>query len=206
MIPEAVVFDIGNVLIEWNPERFYDRRIGQARRRALFAEVDLTGMNEAVDFGAPFAESVAALALRHPGWHDEIQLWHTGWVDMASPEIPRSVRLLRALKARGIPVFALSNFGVETFDLACAHYPFLNEFDRLWVSGHLRQIKPDAGIYATLEADSGIKPEALLFTDDRPENIAAAWARGWRAHLFEHPRGWADRLVAEGLLSAPEAR
>ncbi len=205
MRPQAVVFDIGNVLIEWNPERFYDTRIGEARRRALFAEVDLTAMNESVDMGAPFADSVATLAGAHPEWRDEIQLWHECWIDMASPAIPHSVCLLRALRTRGIPVLALSNFGIETFDLACAHYPFLNEFDRAWVSGHLGRSKPDPAIYAVLETEFGIAPEALLFTDDRPENIAAARARGWGAHLFEGPSGWAARLVAEGLLGPAEA-
>jgi len=66
-------------------------------------------------------------------------------------------------------------------------------------------IKPDPAIYAALEDATGLPPKALIFTDDRAENIAAAAARGWQTHLFEHPQGWADRLVAEGLLSAEDA-
>ncbi|NCO87743.1 MAG: HAD family phosphatase [Rhodobacterales bacterium] len=202
---EAVVFDIGNVLVQWQPDAFYDRLIGPERRRALMAEVDLHGMNEGMDRGAPWLPSVRALAGAHPGWADEIMCWHGRWIEMLSPAIDHSVRLLRALRARGVPVFALTNFGVETLEQARARYPFLCEFDRAYVSGALRLMKPEPAIYAAVEADCRIAPGALLFADDRPENIAAAAARGWGVHLFEGPQGWADRLVAEGLLDAAEA-
>lgn len=201
----AVVFDIGNVLIEWNPERFYDAEIGPDRRAALFAAVDLHRMNELVDAGAPFRETVHDWAARHPDWTAEVRLWHDRWIDMASPRIEGSVALMRALRARGVPVFALSNFGIGSFELACRHYDFLTGFDRAWISGHLRLAKPDPAFYAALERESGVAPERLLFTDDRAENIAAAQARGWRTHLFAGWQGWARRLVAEGLLSEAEA-
>lgn len=202
---DAVVFDIGRVLIEWNPERLYESRLGAERARALFAEVPLATMNEGVDLGAPFRQSVEALARAHPEQADAIMLWHDCWLDMATPAIDGSVRLLRALRARGIPVYALSNFGAETFEIAAAHYPFFAEFDRRFVSAHLRLIKPDPAIYALVETETGHPPERLLFTDDKPENIAAAAARGWLTHLFEGPDGLARRLVSEGLLTTAEA-
>ena len=203
---QAVVFDIGRVLIEWEPERFYDRELGEERRRAFFDAVPIHAMNERVDLGNPWADSVAALAQDHPDWAEEIGHWHGRWIEMASPEIPRSVRLLRALRSKGVPVFALSNFGVETFAHAATHYPFFHEFDRAFVSGHLRLAKPDPAIYEVLERETGVPPGALLFTDDRADNIAAAALRGWHTHLFEGPDAFADRLVAEGLLTAEEAR
>ena len=203
---QAVVFDIGRVLIEWEPERFYDRELGEERRRAFFDAVPIHAMNERVDLGNPWADSVAALAQEHPDWAEEIGHWHHRWIEMASPEIPRSVRLLRALRAKGVPVFALSNFGVETFAHAATHYPFFHEFDRAFVSGHLRLAKPDPAIYEVLERETGVPPSSLLFTDDRADNIAAAAARGWHTHLFEGPDAFADRLVAEGLLTEEEAR
>lgn len=202
---EAVVFDIGRVLIEWNPEAFYDGVIGPERRHALFAEVDLDGMNRSVDMGAPFRETVYAMAGRHPDRAGEIRLWHDRWIEMARPEISRSVRLLRALRAKGVPVFALTNFGVDSFDLAERHYPFLAEFDRRFISGHLGVMKPDPAIYRILEEQSGVAPGALLFTDDKAENVAAAEARGWRGHVFDGPEGLAERLVADGLLTGTEA-
>ena len=205
MTIEAVVFDIGNVLIEWQPERYFDRLLGERRRQALFAEVDLHGMNERVDRGEDFHDEVYALAERYPHWRDAIRHWHDHWIELASPEIPKSVALLRSLRARGVPVFALSNFGIGTFAAAEESYPFLKEFDRRFISGHMGVIKPDAEIYERLEAESGVAPERLLFTDDREDNIAAAAARGWQVHLFEGPEGWERSLIAHGLLPECDA-
>ena len=205
MAIELVIFDIGNVLIEWQPERYYDAVIGPERRRAMFAEVDLHAMNDAVDRGGDFRATIAATAAAYPDWHDEIMHWHDNWLDMAQPAIDRSVRLLRALRARGVPVQALTNFGIGTFAIATAHYGFLNEFDRRFVSGELQVIKPEPRIYEIVEANCGHAPGAILFTDDRVDNIAVAEARGWQTHLFDGPDGWAERLVAEGLLTAEEA-
>lgn len=205
MAVQAVVFDIGNVLIEWQPERFYDREIGEAACAAMFADVDLHGMNDRVDSGENWRATVYEWAERYPEHREAIRMWHDRWIELASPVVPHSVQLLRSLRAKGVPVFALTNFGIESFAYAESIYRFLEEFDRRYVSGHLGLIKPDPAIYAAVEADCGLPPEALLFADDRAENIAAAEARGWQCHLFTGPQGWADRLVAEGLLSADEA-
>lgn len=203
---QAVVFDIGNVLIEWQPERFFDSVIGPDRRRAMFAEIDLHGINDKVDRGENFRDTIYAAAEANPAWRDEVQMWHDRWIEMAAPAIDRSVRLLRALRAADVPVFALTNFGIQTFEIAEPVYPFLKEFDRRYISGHMGVIKPDADIYAQVEADCGVPPGGLLFTDDRIDNIDVAAARGWQTHLFDHPQGWADRLVAEGLLTKEAAQ
>lgn len=205
MAVEAVVFDIGNVLVEWRPEAFYDAQIGPERRSRLFAEVPLTAMNESVDLGRPLGEAVADLAARHPEWAAEIGYWDSRWLEMLAPVIPGSVAALRALKAKGVPVFALTNFGNETLARADAVYPFLRGFDARFVSGELRLMKPDPAIYAAVEAGTGLAPDRLLFADDKAENVAAAAARGWRTHLFQGAAGWADRLLAEGLLTEEEA-
>lgn len=201
----AVIHDIGRVLIGWDPEGFYDRTIGPDRRRALFAQVDLHGMNLRVDGGAPIGPSVAALADRHPDWANEITLWHSHWSQMVGPPIDRSVRCLRALTARGVKVHALTNFGAETFEIALDLFPFLQLFDQRFVSARLGLLKPDAAIYAAVEQATGLAPAQMLFVDDSPANVAAAAARGWQVHHFTDPAGWADRLVAEGLLTGQEA-
>ena len=200
MTIDAVIFVIGNVLIEWQPERFYDAQIGPDRRRAMFAEIDLHGMNDLVDRGGDFREVIYGWAERHPAWRDEIRMWHDRWSELAGPTIAPSVAILRALSANGVPVFALSNFGVGTFAVAERDYDFLGEFDRRFLSGEMRMAKPDAEIYAAVEAATGLVPERLLFVDDRMDNIAAAAARGWQTHLFDGPDGWAARLVTLGLL------
>ena len=205
MTPEAVVFDIGNVLIEWNPERFYDSRIGVDRRKRIFAEVDLHGMNDLIDAGALFKETIYDWALKYPDWETEIRWWFDHWIDMASPRIEGSIALLRALRAKSVPVFALTNFGIHSFAFAQTQYDFLTEFDRAYVSGHMGVIKPDPAIYAGVEADCGVAPGRLLFTDDRADNIAAAAARGWQTHLFTGWQGWANCLVQAGMLTEKEA-
>lgn len=206
MKPEAVIYDIGNVLIEWQPERYYDTRLGVDRRRALFAAVDLHAMNEAIDAGGLFRDTVYDCAALHPEWEAEIRWWYDHWIQLASPRIEHSITLLRRLRAKGIPVFALTNFGDDAFAYAQTQYEFLNEFDRAYVSGRMKVTKPAPAIYAMVEGDCGLPPAALLFTDDRAENIAAAGLRGWQTHLFTGPDGWAARLVAAGLLTEAEAR
>ncbi len=132
-------------------------------------------------------------------------MWHDNWIELATPEIPHSIRLQRALRSKGIPAFALTNFGVQSFDFACTVYPFLNEFDRQYVSGRMKAVKPHAPIYEMVEADCGLDPATLLFADDRIENIEAANARGWQTHHFKGPQGWANCLISKGLLTPEEA-
>lgn len=205
MTPEAVIFDIGNVLTRWQPEAFYDRVIGETRRHALFAAVDLHHMNDLIDEGALFRETIYDWAERYPEWRTEIRMWYDRWIELASPRIEGSIRLQRALRAKGIPVFALTNFGRHSFEEAVPKMDFLMDFDRHYVSGRMGVIKPDPRIYEMVEVDCGIAATRLLFTDDRADNITAAARRGWRTHQFESWQGWARRLVAEGLLTEGEA-
>ncbi len=205
MTPEAVVFDIGNVLIGWNPEAFYDRRMGVEARKRMWAETEIEVMNLRVDAGAPFRATVEDLAAQHPAWSDQVLWWYDHWIEMASPRIEGSIALLRSLRAKGVPVFALTNFGDDSFAYAQTQYDFLAEFDRAYVSARMGAIKPDPAIYAMLEIDCGIPPAYLIFADDKPENVAAAMARGWKGHLFTDWQGWAARLVAEGVLTQTEA-
>lgn len=203
--PEAVVFDIGNVLVGWDPEGYYDARIGPAARRRFLAEVPIHAENLRMDAGATFAGSVGALAARHPEWRDEILAWQTDLLAMLQPVIFGSVALMRALRRKGIPVYALTNWGDEHFDITRARLTFFDEFDRAFVSGRLGLIKPDPAIYEVVERETGHAPGALLFIDDKAENVATAVARGWRAHQFESWQGCARRLVAERLLTSEEA-
>jgi 2-haloacid dehalogenase len=201
---QAIVFDIGNVLIEWVPERYYDRTYGPEMCKRLFAEVDLHGMNDEIDRGGNFRDTVYACADDYPEFKALIRDWHDHWIELAAPAIPQSVRCLRALRAKNIPVLALTNFGIESFAYARSIYRFLEEFDQAFVSGHMGVIKPDPQIYAMVEDACGLPASELLFADDKLENIEAAKARGWQVHHFTGPEGWAERLVAEGFLSREE--
>ena len=206
MTIEAVVFDIGNVLVEWHPERTFDRLVGAARRKALFARVDFHGMNIRSDAGVEdMWDGVEALAAAHPEDADDIRLWSKHWIDMFGPDLPRSARILRALRAKGVPVYALSNFGDRTFDLGVKKYPVLREFDHQFISARLRLMKPDPAIYAEVETQTRHAPPEMLFIDDRQENVDAALARGWHGHLMTTEAGLAGRMVDEGLLTETEA-
>ncbi len=200
MTPDAVVFDVGNVLVAWDPEGYYDRSIGRIARTRLFREVALHEMNARIDAGAPWHDTVVETAEENPRWRRDILSWRDSWDEMIGPVIEDSAALLAALRRRDVPVFALTNFGRETFDRARELFPVLRQFDGAVVSGHVGVLKPDPGIYRLFEDRSGLAPERLLYTDDRPENVAAAAERGWQTHLFEGPRGLGRRLVAEGLL------
>jgi 2-haloacid dehalogenase len=204
MKPELVVFDIGNVLIEWQPERTYSDVFGADRAAAFFRDVPIHRTHLQLDAGARFSV-ILDLIEDFPVFEPEIRFWVENWSQLASRRIEGSIRLMRALQAKGVPVWALTNFGDEPFDVSCADHPFLTEFDGAVVSGRIGLIKPDPAIYEALEDATMTRGARILFTDDRPENIDAARARRWQVHLFEGPQGWADRLVAAGLLTAEEA-
>ena len=198
---EAVVFDIGQVLVGWQPEAYYEKRLGRAAKDALFAECDLHAMNHLIDLGGHSRDVVYAHADKHPDHADEIRRWHDNWIDLLSPDLPGTAAILRAVKAKGLPVYALTNFGDNTLEVAKQRYPILTEFDGEIVSGRLKVCKPDAAIYEAVEALANVPPDRLIFTDDSPANVDAAIARGWKAHLFTEPKGWFERLCAEGVLS-----
>lgn len=203
---EAVVWDVGNIFARWQPEAYYDALIGPERRKRLFAEARLMEVNEALDLGARSRETVYAHAERHPDWAAEIRLWHDGWAETFREAVPGTEALFRAVKARGVPCYALSNFGAESFEIAKSLHPVLGEFDREFVSAHHGLAKPDPAFYAALEEGTGLSGEALIFVDDKAENLAPAEARGWKTHLFTDARGWGERLVKEGLLEPGDLR
>ncbi len=184
-LPKAAVFDIGNVLVEWDPMRVYrDLVPDEAERAALFARVDFDGMNVAGDRNGSLEAEVAALAARHPEDAPLIHAWRERWAELFGPAIPRTAALLREARAAGIPVVALSNFAADTYLLGRDMHPVLQEFDVEVISGREGCIKPEPRIYEIVEARTGLSGPDLWFLDDRADNVAAARARGWRAELF----------------------
>ncbi len=197
---KAVVWDIGNVFAMWEPEAYYDRLIGRARREALFAEVPLHAMNMRADAGESLRELTYALATEYPGWENEIRRFNDDWVETFRTPVAGTADVFAEVKEAGMRCIALSNFGAETIGIARELHVELGQFDDEYISGHLGCIKPDPAIYAALEKGTGLSGEDLFFVDDKSENIAAATARGWKGHIFEEASGWRARLVAEGVL------
>ena len=204
MTVEVVVFDIGNVLIEWQPETFFTRRVGKPRSDAFFATVPIHDIHQSVDDGAAF-DVILAAAKTYPEFEPELRIWHDQWEDLTANVISHSVRLMAALQSRSIPVWALTNFGVEPFERSCVAHPFLNDFDGAVVSGQVKLSKPNPAIYQVMEGRLGVPPASILFVDDRMENIHAAVARGWKTHHFNGADTWAQTLVDYGLLTKEEA-
>lgn len=202
----GVVFDIGNVLVEWRPERLYAGVIPEPeRRKRFFEEAQPDRWNDAGDRGdGPLEALVADAALRTPQWDREITRWWTDWPAMFQPAIEGSFALLRALKAKDARLFALSNFATDSFEIARRLYPALDEFEELVISGREKVMKPDERIYEILEERTGLSGDELFFTDDRADNCRAARERGWLTHRFHGPKGLAFALVDQGLLSPSE--
>ncbi|SDZ75458.1 HAD-IA family hydrolase [Rubrimonas cliftonensis] len=203
--PEAMVFDIGDVLVKWDPAPLYRRLIpDDAARAHFFAEIMPPEVNAGFDRGEPMPEGVERHAAKHPEHAHLIRAWWTSWPETIGPAIDGSVACLRALKAKGAPVYGLTNFASDTLAIAREMFPFLNEFDVCVVSAEVKANKPEPEIYAALEAAVPHAPETLFFTDDKPYNIAAAEARGWRGHHFTGADGLHDALIAAGLLTRAE--
>lgn len=198
--PRIFVFDVGRVLVRWDPDRLYQRLIpNPTDRQAFFDRVGLDAMNAEADRYGSLASHVASLAERFPSDAALIHPWWRQWDEMCWDDIPETAEILRTVRNTGHPVWALSNFASDTFAIAQRRFPVLTEFDGLVVSGHENTIKPEPEIYAILERRTGLSGPDLFFIDDKPENIAAARDRNWRTHLFDDPSELAADLRRLGI-------
>lgn len=197
----AVVFDLGGVLIDWNPRHLYRKLFRDAAAMERFlAEICTQAWNEEQDSGRPFAEAVALLVERHPEQADLIRAYDARWPEMLAGPIAESVAILAALKADGLPLYALTNWSAEKFPVALARFPFLGWFEAITVSGQIGMRKPDPRIFRHLLDRHGLNAPETLFIDDSPANVAAAAALGLQAIRFTGPAALRRSLAARGLL------
>lgn len=198
---EAVVFDLGGVLIDWDPRHLYRKLFDDSAAMERFlAEVCSQSWNEQADLGRPTAEITAELCAVHPGKRSLIESYYARFSEMMSGAIEGSVDILRRLHARGMPLFALSNFSAETFPLARRRFAFLEHFSGLVISGEEGMTKPDRRIYELTVERHALNPAHTLFIDDRDDNAQAARAAGWQALHFTSPKQLARDLERLGLL------
>ena len=201
MATEAVVFDLGGVLIDWDPRRLYRKLLAdEAAVEEFLATITTAEWNAEQDRGRPFAEAVAELVERHPAYAAAIAAYHERWPEMLGGEIPGTVAVLAELRDAGVPLYALSNWSAETFRLTRDRFPFLGWFDGLVVSGEEGVIKPDRRIFELLLERFGLVAAATLFVDDSPANVAAARAVGMDAVRFRDAAALRRDLAARGLL------
>jgi 2-haloacid dehalogenase len=198
---DAVLFDLGGVLIDWNPRHLYRQLIAdEAAMEEFLATVCSPAWHDAHDRGSSTAESCAELAAAMPEHADLILAWADRTDDMVAGAIDGSVAILAELKAKGVPCYVLSNMEPETFPVRQARFPFLDWFDGHVISGFEGMAKPDPEIFALVIERFGLQPGRTLFIDDNPVNIDAATVAGLRAHRFETPALLRATLVGEGLL------
>ena len=167
-----VVFDIGNVLLRWNPRNLYRKVFDDEERmeRFLTTALDMDFVSH-TDFAEDFAGALDTRAKSFPEFAAELRMFRERWIETLGGPIEENVALLRRLRASGKPVYALSNFARETFALAENDHDFLREFDHRVISGHVGVVKPDPRIYKILFERVGRRPNELLFIDDFIANV-----------------------------------
>lgn len=197
---DAVVFDLGNVLIPFNPRWLFRKMLpDEASIERCFAETGFEEWNLGMDAGRPFAEGIAAHSARYPHHRPLFEAFFHRWHETVGEPIAESVDMLRSLRRNGVRTFALTNFSAETYPLAVARFPFLTEFDGTIVSGEERVVKPDPEIYHRLMRRYAIMPARAVFIDDRLENVEAARRLGLHGIHFVDPLAVRAELRTLGL-------
>lgn len=195
-----VVFDLGQVLIRWDPEAPYRRLIPDAaERRRFLTDIVSYDWNLEQDRGRSWREAEDVLIAEHPHHAELIRAFRANWWEMIPGTIEETVAIVEDLIDRGIDVTALTNWASDTFTEAEREFPFLSRFRGITVSGRVGLVKPDTAIYARHAADFGLSSANTLFFDDNPTNVAGARAAGWQAELFVSPQKLVEDLRRYGL-------
>jgi 2-haloacid dehalogenase len=204
MIPNrsVAVFDLGGVLIDWNPRHLYRKLFGgdDAAMEHFLANVCTTSWNSQQDAGRTFGEACAALKLEHPSHAELIDAWFLRQREMVAGDIPGTVEILAELRARGVPLYAVSNWSLETYPLVTKRFEFLQWFRGIVLSGEVKVIKPDPRIFHFFFETHGVDPAQAVYVDDLKPNVDAANALGMHGILFTDPPALRGELVKLGLL------
>lgn len=197
----TVIFDVGNVLIDWDIRRVFRQFLAdEAEIDAFLAETGWHAWNLELDRGGRWDRRVAELTALHPGRRALIEASHHRWHDAVSGEIAGSVEILAALRSAGTPLYAITNFSAEKFRECQERFSFLaNSFRDIVISAHENLIKPDPKIYQVCLDRNGLVASDCIFIDDSPANVAAANALGIDAILFTDPDALRGDLSDRGL-------
>jgi len=199
--PKAVIWDVGNVIVRWNPRTLYSQVFSDPAECDRFLNDVCTMRWHAVtDCGVSFADNCAALSARHPHYAREIGFWHSRWWDMFSGAIPETEAAIEALHGKGVAQYVLSNMSHETFDGTFAMSPAFGRIADQVISGREGVMKPDAAIFRLAAERFGGEPGDFLFVDDGAHNTEAARALGFHVHHFTDPAALKPALEAVGLL------
>ena len=184
----AIIFDFGNVLLEWNPWYVYRRHFNdEEAMKKFFQEVDFIAWNAKQDKGRTFKEGVADLSAQFPHHAQLIQAYHEHWQDSIGDAITGTVEILKRLKHAGYPLYGLSNWSAETFPFAREKYDFFDMFDDMVISAEVGFVKPEPEIYHLLLEKIGKPANECLFIDDSLANIEQAKGMGFVTIHFTSP-------------------
>ena len=199
---DTVLFDLGAVLIDWNPRYLYRPLFGsdEAAMERFLAEIVPPEWNHQIDAGKPFADAIAERIRDHPEHAELIALWKDDWTKMLREPIDESVAILGELRQRGHRLYALTNWSAETFPLARAKFGFLDWFEDIVVSGEVKLVKPDPRIFALTIGRCRLDPARTIFIDDNPRNVEAGRNAGLHALHFTGPKPLRTELVRLGLI------
>mgnify|MGYP000010804396 FL=1 len=171
----SVVFDLGNVLIDWDPRYLYRKLIPTETEVEWFLEnICDEKWNAKHDAGYPFSDGIAEHSKKFPQYSELIRAWFSRWEEMLGDPLEEVVEVLSALKSSGISLYILSNWSAETYPVAETRFDFLHWFDGKVISGETGMIKPDPNIYKLLMKTYGLTPPKTVFIDDKSVNVEAA--------------------------------
>jgi 2-haloacid dehalogenase len=206
-IVQAAVFDLGGVLIDWNPRYLYRKLLADdAAVETFLTEICSQEWNSEQDLGRSWSEAVESLAHEHPDQRALIAAYRERWEEMLGGPIGESVALLAELRASGLPLFALSNWSAETFPIALSRYSFLSWFTGIVISGEVRLAKPDPRVFRHLLDRFGLDAASTVFVDDSRRNVEAAAELGMIAIEFRDASELRVELAALGVPPAKAAR
>ena len=199
---KAVVFDYGNVLIEWNPRYVYERFFPNDPEgmEAFLKEVNFMDWNALQDKGRPFTDGVAELSRQFPHHAHLIQAYHEHWIDSIGEIYWATVDILKELKEKGYGIYGLSNWSAETFPHVRDQYHFFDLFDDMVISGAVGHVKPHPEIFEILLEKIGRPAPECLFIDDSLPNIQQADRMGFATIHFQDPEQLKEELQQFGLL------
>jgi HAD superfamily hydrolase (TIGR01509 family) len=199
--PKAVLFDVGNVVVRWNPRTLYSKIFPDAEARERFlADVCTMEWHGETDRGMSFADNIAELSLKHPEHAEAIAAWWARWPEMFSGAIPETESVIEDLHARGVPMYGLTNMSVEAWPGVRAMSSAFSRFRDTVISAEEGVIKPETRIYEIACERAGLTPRDFVFVDDNPPNITAARALGFHVHHFTDPAALRPDLERYDLL------
>ncbi|WP_298709167.1 HAD family phosphatase [Chitinophaga sp.] len=200
---QSVIFDLGAVLVDWNPRYLYSKIFATPEETDHFLEnICTSDWNEMQDEGRSLQDGTELLVSQHPAFEAEIRAFYGRWKEMLGGDIPGTVEILKELKESGqFKLYALTNWSSETFPIAIIEYPWLQWFDGIVVSGKEKMRKPQDAFYQLLVDRHGIDKSQAIFIDDNLRNVKAAEDFGIETIHFTSPEQLREALTSRGILS-----